>query len=377
MSLALKLARQGLGRTSPNPAVGAVVVKGGKVISRGFHKRAGSPHAEAEALKQLNKKELKGATLYVTLEPCCHHGRTPPCTEAVIASGVKSVVVGAQDPNPRVAGKGIRALKAAGITVTTGVLEEDCASINDWYAKYITTGLPYVTLKLASTLDGRIATASGGSRWITGPEARRYVHRMRLKTDAVMVGANTVVKDDPELTVRHVRGKNPLKVVVDSTLRTPMGAKVFLGTAKGGAKGGAEGDGGLVIFTSMGGNGGGGASKRKISRARAAGAEVVTLPPTVDGVSVRRVLKKLGEMEVATVLVEGGGRLSASLLKAGLVDAVKIFLSPKILGGDGVPSIGDLGIKRLADAFILKGFSAKRLGGDFLIEGVLNRQKRR
>jgi diaminohydroxyphosphoribosylaminopyrimidine deaminase/5-amino-6-(5-phosphoribosylamino)uracil reductase len=297
MGLALRLARRGLGRTSPNPAVGAVVVKGGKVISSGYHRLAGLPHAEIEALKSLDKKELRGATLYVTLEPCCHHGRTPPCTEAIIASGVKSVVVGALDPNPRVAGKGIRVLKAAGITVTNGVLEEDCASLNDWYAKYITTGLPYVTLKLASTLDGRIATASGESRWITGEEARRYVHRMRLKTDAVMVGASTVVKDDPELTVRHVRGRDPMKVIVDSTLRTPLGSKVFRSTAKGRA----EGDGGLVIFTARG------ASKRKISMVRAAGAEVVTLPGTVDGVSVRRVLKKLGEMEKATVLVEGGG----------------------------------------------------------------------
>lgn len=360
MREALRLGRLGLWATTPNPAVGAVVVKGGRVVSGGYHKKAGGPHAEVSALKPLEGKDLKGATMYVTLEPCCHHGRTPPCTGAVIGSGIKSVVVGALDPNPKVAGKGVKALRRAGIDVTVGVLEPECRALNEWYAKYITTGLPFVTLKLASTLDGRIATSGGESQWITGTDARRHVHRMRGRSDAVMVGVNTVLNDDPLLTVRHVKGRDPLRVIVDSTLRTPVDSKVFRGL-------GINDGAGLIIFTAKGAPG------RKVSRVQRAGAKVVELPRTKDGVGVRMVLKRLGEMGVATVLVEGGGRLSASLIKAGMVDRVSLFFSPLILGADAKASIGDLCVKRLESAIRLKGLSTRRFGGDILIEGAIDR----
>ncbi len=351
MRAALSLAKKGLGLTSPNPSVGAVVVKSGKVIARGYHKKAGLPHAEVEALR--SAKGAKGATLYVTLEPCCHFGRTPPCTDAIIRSGVRKVVIGADDPNPKVAGKGIRKLKSAGIEVTTGVLEEECRAINEAYNKYIRTGSPFVTLKSASSLDGRIATSKGESKWITGIEARRLVHRIRSLNDAIMAGSGTVLKDDPGLTVRLVKGKNPVRIILDSTFRMPLSAKVF----KGGGR--------LIVFTTRK------AGKGKIEEARKLGAEVIVVPASKDGVDIRFVLKELGKREVTSVLAEGGGRLTASLLKEGLIDKAVIFLSPIFLGGDSLPSVGGLNIRRLKDAPALKGIKTTKAGRDILVEGYL------
>ncbi|MBI5453801.1 MAG: bifunctional diaminohydroxyphosphoribosylaminopyrimidine deaminase/5-amino-6-(5-phosphoribosylamino)uracil reductase RibD [Deltaproteobacteria bacterium] len=350
MSLALRLAKKGIGKTSPNPAVGAVIVKNGKVIGSGWHRKAGLPHAEIEALRSA-KGGVKGATLYVTLEPCVHYGRTPPCGDAVISAGIKRVVIGAKDPNPLVAGRGIKKLKASGIAVDSGVLESECRAINRPFEKFITTKTPYVTLKLASTLDGRIAIATGESRWITGEASRKAVHRLRSEADAVMVGVNTLLRDDPELTVRLVRGRAPLKVVLDSSFKTPFSAKVLNNPER------------LVIFTGMG------ASASRVRKARGLGARVVVVPAKNDGLDIRRVLKELGKMEVSSLLVEGGGTLAASLVKAGLVDRFLFFISPMLIGADGRPSIGSLGLRRLEAAPKLKDVVVKRSGCDILIEG--------
>ena len=226
MQTAIALARKGIGKTSPNPAVGAVIVKNGRIIGKGYHKKAGRAHAEINALKQAGIK-AKGAEMYITLEPCNHFGRTPPCTDVIIKAGIKKVFIGMKDPNPLVAGKGVRRLRSAGMDVEVGILEDECRGINEAYIKYITTKTPFVTLKLASTLDGKIATAAGESKWITGEDARRFAHRMRREADAVMVGIGTVLKDNPELTTRLVKGKDPIRIVVDSQLRIPVNAKVL------------------------------------------------------------------------------------------------------------------------------------------------------
>lgn len=355
MRAALRLARKGVGFTSPNPAVGAVIVRNNKILARGYHKGAGRAHGEIEAFNALKGGSAKGATLYVTLEPCCVFGRTPPCTKAVIGAGVKKAVVGSMDPNPAVAGRGVRELQSAGIQVRTGVLEKECLAINEGYVKFITTGLPLVTLKLAASLDGRIATAAGESKWITGEGARGYVHRLRAAVDAVMVGAGTVLKDDPALTARPVKGgsKNPARVVVDSAFRTPLKAKVFRDI---------EGSG-LYIFTT------GRAKSAKINKARALGARVFVMREAAGGIALGGVLKRLGREEITSIIIEGGAGLAASAIKEGIVDKVLWFTSPKILGGDATPAVAGLGIRSLKKAPVIKGARVRRMGDDILIEG--------
>jgi diaminohydroxyphosphoribosylaminopyrimidine deaminase/5-amino-6-(5-phosphoribosylamino)uracil reductase len=357
MRAALGLAGRGLGHTSPNPAVGAVVVKGDKVIARGWHRRAGLPHAEVQALRKAARR-ARGADLYVTLEPCCHLGRTPPCTKEIIGAGLKRVFIGILDPNPRVKGKGIRELKRAGIEVRTGFLEDSCRTLNEAYIKYITTGSPFVTLKLAATIDGRIATSTGESRWITGVESRRLVHSMRSQADAVMVGSGTVIKDDPELTVRLSKGKSPLRVIVDTELKTPLSARVL--SSSGGR---------VLIFVTKR------AARGKIKKLEERGAEVIVVPfiggGSGSGLSLRRVMEELGKREVTSLMVEGGSTLAASAIKQGVVDKVCFFISPMILGGDALPSIAALGIKNLGKGVKLGGVKTKRLGRDIMVEGYL------
>ncbi len=355
MREALRLARRGLGRTSPNPVVGSVVVKKGAIIGRGYHKKAGLPHAEIEALAGLNTTELKGAVLYITLEPCCHKGRTGACTEAIIASGIKKVVVGAADPNPLVSGKGVLALRSAGIEVIEGVLAQKAGELNESFEKFITTGMPFVTLKLGASLDGRIAASTGESEWITGQASRKYVHRLRALADAVMVGAETVIIDDPALTVRHVRGSNPVRVVLDSSLRIPLTAEIFKDTSSG-----------LIIFTTRK------ADKEKVRLARVRGARVFYVPSqAAGGVDLKRVIKKLGECSITNLLVEGGGSVAASLVKAGLVDRVLYFIAPILLGADSVAAIGALSVTSPLKAPRFTGMRVKRIGDDLLVEGSL------
>ncbi len=334
MHAALELAGKGLGRTSPNPAVGSVIVRGKRIISSGYHRRAGSPHAEIEALSGAGN--LRGATLYVTLEPCCHFGRTPPCTDSIINSKIKKVVVGTLDPNPLVSGKGVAALRRAGIHVTTGVLADECARLNEAYNVYIRRKTPFLTLKLAMSLDGRIATKTGKSKWITGEGARKEVHRLRAMNDAVMVGSGTLLEDDPELSVRLVKGRDPARVILDSSLSTPTSSKVYKGVKEGRAR--------LIIFT------GPRAPAKKMAKAASLGAEVVRVPISREGLSLKAVMKELGKREMTSVLVEGGGILAASLIKAGLVDKYIFFYGPILIGGDGLPSVAGLGVKGLGQA---------------------------
>ncbi|MBI5683346.1 MAG: bifunctional diaminohydroxyphosphoribosylaminopyrimidine deaminase/5-amino-6-(5-phosphoribosylamino)uracil reductase RibD [Deltaproteobacteria bacterium] len=356
MRLAVNVAKKGIGRTSPNPAVGAVVVKDNRIVGKGYHKMAGLAHAEINALNDAGNR-AKGADLYVTLEPCSHYGKTPPCTLAVIERGIKRVFIGMKDPNPLVNGRGIRKLKGCGIEVKAGIFEDECRNINKPYMKYIKTGMPFVTLKLAASLDGRIATSAGESKWITADIARRYVHKIRSNADAVMVGIGTVLNDDPLLTVR-VAGKrevrnNPIRIVVDSRLKTPLKARLLnVKEAK------------TIIATTKY------ADKKKIIQIEGKGAEVIVVDLKDRFIDLKKLMLKLGRLEIMNILIEGGSKLAASALKQGIIDNIKIFYAPILLGGDGIPLTASLGIKRLKDAVHFKDVRIKRIGEDMLIEGV-------
>lgn len=352
MRRAVALAERALGRTSPNPAVGAVVVRGGRVVGEGWTRPVGGPHAEVVALRRAGAL-ARGATLYVTLEPCSHHGRTPPCADAVIAAGVGRVVVAVGDPNPLVRGRGLRALARAGVDVTTGVLADEAGEVSAWFRHWIVRRRPFVVLKLAASLDGRIATATGESRWISGPAARRWVHALRNRVDAVMVGSGTVLADDPALTCRMRGGRDPVRVVVDGGLRTSPRAR-FLRQRSAAP---------TIVATT---------ARAAPARTRAlvrAGAEVAVVPGRGPRVDLARLMQLLGERGMVSVLVEGGGELAAALLRARLVDRVAIVTAPILLGGDGRPMLGALGLRRLAGAPRLVGGRVVPLGPDLLHEG--------
>ncbi len=358
MRMALRLAEKAKGRTSPNPMVGAVVVKNGKVISRGYHRRAGQPHAEALALKRAGSA-AEGATLYVTLEPCSHtNKRTPPCCPVIRGSGVKRVVVAMIDPNPRVSGSGIKELRRAGIAVTTAVLGEEAKKLNEAFIKHVTTGSPFVTLKIAQTLDGKIATSSGESKWITGEEARKEGHRLRDSNDAILVGINTVLNDDPSLTARIPGGKDPIRIIVDSSLRVPLHAKVL--KQKSPAK--------TIIATVSG-------SSARIARIKKTGAEVLTVKSSQGRVDLRDLMKKLGQRDIMSVLIEGGSEINASALKAGIVDKVVMFLAPLLMTGtDSICSLGGLSPKRLREAHGIENMTVSFVGRDLMLTGYLKQQ---
>jgi len=355
MSEALRLARRGLGKTSPNPLVGALIVKKGIIIGRGYHKRAGLAHAEIEALKGLTEKELTGALLYVTLEPCCFKGRTDACTGAIISSGLKKVVLGALDPNPLVSGKGAALLREAGIHVVEGVLARKAAALNRPFEKFITTGMPFVSLKLAASIDGRIASSTGESKWITGLAARKYVHRLRAIVDAVIIGSNTALLDDPALTVRHVSGRHPARVVLDSTFKTPLSARIFSDTSAA-----------VFILTTRG------ADKEKVQRARSMGVNVFYVASAKSGgLDIKKALKKLADSGLINLLIEGGGAVAASVIKAEVLDRVLYFISPIFLGSDSTPSIGALSIGSPSVAPHLENVKVRRFGNDLLVEGSI------
>ncbi len=356
MRTALRLARKARGRTSPNPMVGAVVVKNGKVISQGYHRKAGEPHAEAIALKKAGMK-AKDATLYVTLEPCSHtNKRTPPCSPLVVQSGIKRVVVSMIDPNPRVSGRGVKALKSAGIEVTTGVLDAEAKKMNEAFIKHITRRVPFVTLKIAQTLDGKIGTASGESKWITGAEAREEGHRLRDANDAILVGINTVLADDPSLTARIPGGRDPLRVIVDSQLRIPLTAKVL--TQQSPAK---------TVIAALSK-----APKNKMKRLRDAGAEVMIVKSAQGRVDLRDLMKKLGGKDIMSVLIEGGSEINASALKAGVVDKVVLFLAPLLMTGvNSRCSIGGPSPLKLSQALRLDDVTVKFVGTDLMVAGYI------
>lgn len=362
MSTALKLARKAEGMTSPNPLVGAVLVKGGKIIGKGFHKMAGLPHAEIEAFSdaERNGHSVKGSTLYVTLEPCCHEGkRTPPCVNAIIEKGISRVVVAAGDPNPKVCGNGFSILRDEGVEVIPFVLEQKALDLNEAYNKYITTGLPFVTLKLAATLDGKIAAVTGDSKWIGSERQRKLAHKLRSASDAVIVGVGTVLKDDPKLNAR-LPGREirqPVPVILDRTLRTPTGSGVF------------KAHGSVIIATVKPAN-----ATRK-QRLEEAGARVLEIGHDREGLpDMKKLLRELGRNDIVSVLIEGGSKAAASALKSGLVDKVAFFYAPKILGGDGVSMIDVLGIKSVKNAIQVTGVKITRLGEELMVEGYVKKR---
>ncbi len=348
MRRALALARRGAGWVSPNPMVGAVIVKEGKVIAEGYHRRFGGDHAEVEAIKRA-RESLKGATMYVTLEPCCHWGKTPPCTEAIIREGIGRVVVATSDPNPEVRGKGVKALREAGLEVEVGVLEEEAKELNEAYFKWREEGVPFVTLKWAQSIDGRIATQKGDSRWISSEEARRLAHRLRARNDAVLVGIRTVLADDPQLTVREARGRNPLRVVVDSRLKTPLKARVLDSSAP------------TLIVTTRGADPG----KMRALEERA---EVLVIEGKDGRVDLGGLLRKLARRAITSVLVEGGGQIITSFLREGLWDRILVITSPLLIG-KGVDAVGNLGVSSLKEAKGIRVKRMRRLGRDWVLEG--------
>ncbi len=352
MARALRLAERGRGAVSPNPMVGAVVVKNDRVLGEGWHRTFGAAHAEVEALERAGT-EARGAALFVTLEPCAHFGKTPPCTAAILAAGITRVVVAIRDPNPRVAGGGARLLEKRGVTVEVGLLEGKARELNRGFLTWITEGRPLVTVKLAQSLDGRIATRNGDSKWITGEEARRETHRLRARHDALLVGGATVAADNPELTVRHVRGRNPVRVVVDPELKTSRKARWLR----------EDGTRRIVAATRRS------ALERRAGFA-AAGAEVWILPAgPKGGVSIKALTKRLAEAGLVSVMVEGGGRLAGAFLSRGLVDRLRVFTAPILLGGEGRPWTEGLKVPRIKAAPVLREANLRKLGRDWLVEG--------
>jgi diaminohydroxyphosphoribosylaminopyrimidine deaminase/5-amino-6-(5-phosphoribosylamino)uracil reductase len=352
MEMAYGLAEKARGRTSPNPCVGAVVSSGGAVAGWGFHEEAGRPHAEIIALDRAGRK-AKGGTIYLTLEPCVHWGRTPPCVDRLIDSGLSRAVISAIDPNPLVNGRGIAALARAGFELATGLLEGRNRRLNEAYNKYITRRSPFVTLKAAVSLDGRIAARSGDSRWVSSPDARDYVHLLRGEHDAVLVGIGTVLSDDPRLTVRHSqwKGKRIVRVVLDPGLRTPANARILSAP-------------GVLNFTDRG------SSPRKAAALEAEGAEIVRVPGRSRSLDLGAVLGELGKREIASVLVEGGSRVHTSFIKAGLADKVIIALAPKLIGGQKALSFFEgKGARTMADALRIRDVRCFPVGDDRMIEG--------
>ena len=354
MGRALKLARRGEGRTSPNPMVGAVIVRDGRIIGEGYHACCGENHAEINAILTA-REPVAGATFYITLEPCTHQGRTPPCVAALIRERPARVVIGAVDPNPVVAGRGVAALKRHGIETIVGVREEECRRLNEKFFKFMTTGLPFVTLKYAQTLDGRIATSTGHSRWISSPPARRYAHRLRSLHDAVLVGIGTVHHDDPELTVRLVRGKNPLRIVLDSRLKISDTARVLQDQDRAPT----------MIATSRR------APANRLKSLTKAGIEALLIDEGEQGkLHLPDLFRQLGQRGVTSVLVEGGAAVITSILREGLADRLAVVIAPKLVGS-GRDAVGNLGITLMDQALNLHSCRWRRLGPDILLTGEI------
>ena len=357
MARAISLARNGLGRTSPNPLVGAVIVRDGRIVAEGWHRKAGTPHAEIHALNMAGEL-ARGATVYVSLEPCAHYGRTGPCARALVEAGVSRVVVAMTDPNPKVAGKGIAILQEAGIEVTTGVLEQEARQLNEVFLKWMTTGLPFVALKTAMTLDGKIATAAGQSQWITNEASRYETHRLRDIYDGILVGINTALADNPSLTTRlkEYQGRNPVRIVVDSRARLPLTAKLVTdGAART-----------IVAVTEQ-------APAERVEALRSAGVEIIVAGSS-NHVDMQSLMEQLGAMKISSVLVEGGGSVNFSLLQAGLVDRVYAFIAPKLVGGrDALTPVEGDGFRELDHAVELEDIQLRQLGSDVLLTGIVKR----
>jgi diaminohydroxyphosphoribosylaminopyrimidine deaminase/5-amino-6-(5-phosphoribosylamino)uracil reductase len=357
MKLALRLAAKGAGWVSPNPMVGAVLVKGGQIVGQGYHRRVGAPHAEVEALRQAGEA-ARGADLYVTLEPCNHQGRTPPCTQAILSAGIGRVIIASRDPNPRVTGGGAEYLQSQGVAIETGLFEEEARRLNDAWFHWVATGLPWVIAKAACSLDGKIATATGESQWLTGEAARAYGHRLRHQVDAILVGIETALADDPQLTTRLPRrkGKDPIRVVLDSRLRLPLTAKLLHLDSPAPT---------WVACTSE-------APKEKIKAIKELGAEVLVLSPEAGRVPLKPLLKLLGAQQVQSLLVEGGAEVLGAFFDQRLVNQFYFFFAPKILGGQKAPGVvGGLGVTHLGEAHIARELRIRRVGVDILVSCYL------
>jgi diaminohydroxyphosphoribosylaminopyrimidine deaminase/5-amino-6-(5-phosphoribosylamino)uracil reductase len=362
MKMALELARKGWGYTSPNPMVGAVVVKDGTVLGKGCHEAVGGPHAEVNAIDDAGD-QARGADLYVTLEPCNHTGRTPPCTEKILAAGIRRVFVAMDDPNPQVTGGGSDYLRSEGIPVTTGILEQEALRLNEIFVKYARTRRPFVILKCAATLDGRIATRTGDARWVTGDASRAYVHHLRHGVDGIMVGIGTVLADNPSLTTRlaDTRGLDPTRIILDSRLSIPGDARVLTIASSAGA----------IIAA------GETAPVEKERRLGENGATVLRLPRAAGGgIDLGVLMDRLGGMGVTSVLVEGGSRVMASALKSGVADKIMFFYAPKILGGDdGFPICRGGAPALMRDCIPIKDMAVRRFGEDVMIEGYVDNSR--
>ncbi len=362
MQLALDLAKKGIGFASPNPLVGAVVVKDGEIVAKGYHRKAGGAHAEVNAIK--NAGELAaGATLFVNLEPCNHTGRTPPCTRSIVAAGIRRIVAAMPDPNPDVEGEGIAYLRDKGLDVSLGICEEDARKLNEAFIKYVKTKRPFVTVKCAMTLDGRIATKSGDSKWITGEQARSFVHEMRHASDAVMVGVNTVKKDNPRLTTRlgDVKGADPTRVILDTHLTIPEDAVILQ----------LESDSVTIVITGAGDSDA--AKIEKQSRLEQKGALVLQSPLQNGRLVWDPLMARLGGMGITSLMIEGGSRVIGSALRAGIVDKIVFFYAPRVLGGDdGYPVTQGPGPDTIDQSLKIKDMRVRTFGQDIMIEGYVD-----
>lgn len=356
MERALELAKQGIGKVNPNPLVGAVIVKNGEIIGEGYHECYGQAHAERNAVKNA-KKDVEGSTIYVTLEPCAHYGKTPPCVDLIIEKKFKKVVIGMLDPNTLVAGKSIEKLKKHGIEVLVGVKEEECKKINDIFIKYITSKIPFILLKSGISLDGKIATSTGESKWITSKESREDSQNLRNRLASIMVGVNTVIEDNPELTCRIENGRNPIRIIVDSNLRIPLDCKLV-----------NKKDGLTIVGTTEK------ADESKKQELRDLGVKVIEVSEKAGRVDLKELVIKLGQEGIDSILIEGGGTLNFSALKEGIVDKVRFYIAPKILGGENSKSsIAGKGFSKLDDAAILKDIIYRQIGQDIVVEGYINK----
>lgn len=349
MELALKLAEKGKGLTSPNPMVGCIIVKRGRIVGKGYHKKAGTEHAEFLAIQDAGKKAVN-STMYVTLEPCSHWGRTPPCTEKIVESGVREVIIGMKDPNPLV--HGYVELKARGLKTKIGILEEEARKLNESYIKWMKTKKPYVVIKVAMSADGRIATKTGDSKYITSREARILVHQLRTEIDAVMVGLNTLLRDNPELTPRLYKGKDPIKIVVDSQLKIPKNCNLMKEPGK------------LIVAATNK------ASKSSMQKLQDKGVRVIVTKSNKGMVDLKELMKELGKSEITSIMIEGGSELNSSAIKECIADKIMIFTAPKLIG-NGKGAIGNLGITKIAKAINLKNPVCRNVGNDMLIEAYL------
>lgn len=350
MKLAIELAEKGAGYVNPNPMVGAVIVKDNKIIGQGWHECFGGLHAERNALKNCTEPP-QGATLYVTLEPCCHYGKTPPCTEAIIQSGIKKVVIGTLDKNPLVAGKGAEILRRHNIEVETGVLEQECSRLIRTFTKFITTKRPFVLMKYAMTMDGKIATYTNNSKWISGEEARKQVHKIRHEFSAIMVGVNTVIQDDPLLTCRLKGGKNPVRIICDTDLRTPLESQIVK-TAES-----------VLTYIATACDD----SRRKADYEHY-GCRFIQVGKRDGHIDLNELMDILGSMDIDSILLEGGGTLNWSALDRRIVDEVHIYIAPKIFGGIASTPVSGRGVDLPEDSIKLRPYAVSKIGGDYLIE---------